>query len=70
MITRASQQKQMERIERDTIFLYHLTEAKNEIKKGNETINVLYELLLKEINLHNGNIKKKYNRIRNIATID
>jgi len=70
MITRSLQLKQLETIEKNRIFLYHLNEAKKEIKKGNDIINVLYQLLVKEINLHNGNIKRKYNKVMNLPTID
>lgn len=70
MVTRKSKHKQMEIIERDRIFFYHLNEAKKEIKKGNENVRVLYELLIKEINLHNGSVKRKYNKVRNLPTSD
>lgn len=70
MITRAKKYKQMEMVERNRIFLYHLTEAEKEIKKGNENVRVLYDILIKEINSYNGTIKRKYNKIRNLPTVD
>jgi len=70
MITRAEKNKQLERIEKNKIYLYNLQEAKKEINKGNETIKVLYDLLLQEINKHNGVISRKISSIGNQGTSD
>lgn len=70
MITRAEKNKQLEKIEKNKIYLYNLHEAKKEINKGNETIKVLYDLLLQEINKHNGVISRKTSSIRNQGTSD
>ena len=70
MITKAEQNRQLERAVRNTISLYNLQEAEREIKKGNETISVLYTLLRQEINKHNAQIKRKAGAIRNQGTID
>lgn len=62
---------EIENIERYKIFgHYHLQELKKEIQKGNETIQVLYDLLIKEINRHNGTIAKKVTKIKNTPTFD
>lgn len=61
----------MENIERNKIFAaYHLEEIEKEIKKGDDTIQVLFNLLQKEINRHNGLIAKKSNKIRYTPTVD
>jgi hypothetical protein len=72
MTTRAELIKQIEKAERNKISLYYLTstEAANEVKKGNETINVLYTLLIQEINKHNAIIKRKVSSIRSQGTSD
>jgi septation ring formation regulator EzrA len=70
MMTKAEQNRQLQRIESERIFLYHLNEAKKEIDKGNENIKVLYQLLLKEINQHNGIVTKKYRKARFLPTSD
>jgi septation ring formation regulator EzrA len=65
MITRSDQIKQLEENEKKKIYLYDLIKVENEINKGNETVKVLYDLLLKEINRHNGVINRKMSSIRN-----
>ena len=70
MITKKEQNRKLEVIERDKIYLYNLKEAEQEIRKGNENVKVLYNLLLKEINLHNGTVTKKYRKVRNLPTSD
>jgi hypothetical protein len=70
MITKKEQNRKLEVIERDKIYLYNLKEAEKEIRKGNENIKVLYNLLLKEINMHNGNVTKRYRKVRNLPTSD
>lgn len=70
MITKAEKNKLLERTEKNKIYLYNLQEAKKEINKGNETIKVLYDLLLQEINKHNGVINRKISTIRNQGTSD
>ncbi len=70
-ITREEQVKQIRDVEKYQIYgWYHLQELEKEIRKGNETIRVLFDLLNKEINKHNGQISKKRNKIRNTPTID
>jgi hypothetical protein len=70
MITREEKNKQIEKVERNSISLYYLKEYESEIKKGDIKINVLYTLLIEEINKHNGVIRKKANSIRNQGTCD
>jgi len=71
MITRKQKIKQIENIERNKIGgWYHLEELKKQVKKGDDTIQVLFNLLQKEINRHNGVIAKKSNKIRNTPTVD
>lgn len=70
MISKKELHRQMEQVEERKIFLYHLEEAEKEIKKGNNNVKVLYSLLLKEINQHNGNITRRYRKLRNTPTAD
>ena len=70
MVTRDEKNKQIEKVERNSISLYYLKEYESEIKKGDVKINVLYSLLIDEINKHNGIIRKKVNSIRNMGTSD
>jgi len=56
--------------EKKKIYPYDLQEAKKQINKGNETIKVLYDLLLQEINKHNGVISRKISSIGNQGTSD
>lgn len=70
MITIAERNKQIEREHRKKILIYNLQEAKTEVAKGNETIKILYDLLLQEINKHNGVINRKISSIRNQGTSD
>lgn len=67
-MTTTEQNRKLERINQDKIYTYHLKQAEKDIAKGNETIKVLYNLLLKEINQHNGAVTKRYNKVRNTAT--
>lgn len=69
-MTNQEKQSQLEAIEQDRIYLYHLTEAEKEIRKGNENIKVLYNLLVKEIHLHNGVVTKKSKKVRSLPTSD
>ena len=70
MITKATQIKQIDRAEENKISLYYLKQAEPEIKRGNIKINVLYSLLIEEINKHNAVIKRKVSTIRSQGTID
>lgn len=71
MITREQKFKQIENIEKNKIGgWYHWEEIKKEVLKGDDTIQVLFNLLQKEINRHNGVISKKSNKIRNTPTVD
>lgn len=70
MITKAEKNRQLERIEKQRIFTRDLEEAKKQLNKGNETINVLYDLLMQEINKHNGVVLRKIRAIRNQGTSD
>ena len=70
MVTKIVKNKQIERAEKNKIFLYHFEEAHKEIRKGNETIQVLYLLLLQEVTKHNAVIKRKVNIIKNQGTSD
>lgn len=70
MITKKEQNAKLEAIEHERIFTYHLNEAKKQIRKGNENVKVLYNLLVKEINQHNGTVTKKYRKVRNMPTCD
>jgi len=56
--------------EKKKIYLHSFTAAQSEVEKGNETIKVLYNLLLQEINRHNGVITRKISSIRNQGTTD
>lgn len=69
--TKERKNKQLNSIETQKIYAsYELEELGKKVKKGNEKITVLYELLVSEINKHNGLIQKKYNKIRDIPTVD
>jgi hypothetical protein len=69
--TKEKKNKQLNSIETQKIYaFYELEELGKKVKKGNEKITVLYQLLISEINKHNGLIQKKYNKVRDIPTID
>jgi hypothetical protein len=70
MITKAQRKRMLEIEEKKKIYLNDLQEAKKEINKGNETVKVLYGLLLQEIKKHNGVISRKISSIRNQGTAD
>ena len=70
MLTRAQKERLIEIEEKKKIYLYELNKAKKEIEKESQTIMVLYELLLQEINKHNGVVVRKVNHLRDQPTID
>lgn len=72
MITSSEKRKLIEDAVKNRIYLFSdLTEAQNQIaKNGNDTMKVLLELLIQEINKHNGVIQKKVNKISNLGTSD
>ncbi len=62
-ITRSEKFKKIDALNEDFIHLYNLGADNEAIKKGNENIKVLYKILLKEINHHNGQVMRKINKV-------